>query len=423
VKLRGGRAAHRIFCTLIAALFAAAPLAAQTSRDDRWRQDLTYLATELPRRHVNLFFQLARPTFDAAVQDLDRAIPSLTDAQVMVGLARIVALAGDGHTNLWLTNTATGFRRFPLTLYWFQDGLFVTRASDTYARAVGVRLLRIGDNDVERIYGAVSPLISHENDYWVRSASPDYFVIPEVLQALGFIPSANSASFTLQDIYGKVFTLDIAAVPLTASLNYVLNPDPAQGFLPLYRINTSQNYWFQYLDNIKTLYFAYNQAAEMPGVPFASFAQQLQAVFSSQRIDRLVVDLRNNTGGNTAVLQPFINEFISSGGASALRGRLFVIIGRRTYSTALIHAIQFKQDMGAILVGEPTGNKPNHPGNVLNFTLPNCGLTVNYSTKFFTLWPTDTDSLYPDVAMELWSSDIFARHDPFFAAVLAYQGN
>lgn len=46
---------------------------------------------------------MPRTTFEAAVQDLDRAIPSLTDAQVMVGLARIVALAGDGHTNLWLT--------------------------------------------------------------------------------------------------------------------------------------------------------------------------------------------------------------------------------------------------------------------------------------------------------------------------------
>jgi hypothetical protein len=74
-----------------------------TARDNRWRQDLGYLATELPQRHVNLFFQMPRTTFEAAVQDLDRAIPSLTDAQVMVGLARIVALAGDGHTNLWLT--------------------------------------------------------------------------------------------------------------------------------------------------------------------------------------------------------------------------------------------------------------------------------------------------------------------------------
>lgn len=254
-----------------------------------------------------------------------------------------------------------------------------------------------------------------------RRTLAEYLIIPEVLQALGVIPSADAASFTLQDLSGKVFALDVAAVPLAASLNYVQNPDPAQGFFPLYRTNADQNYWFQYLDTTRTLYFAYNRASEMPGVPFESFAQQLAAAFASQPFDRLVVDLRNNTGGSTAVLQPMIDDFMKSGGAAALQGRLFVIIGRRTYSTALIHAIQVKLQLGAILVGEPSGNKPNHPGNVLSFTLPNCGLTVNYSTKLFTLWPTDVDSLYPDVRIDLWSSDVFARHDPFFAAVLAYQ--
>ena len=63
----------------------------------------------------------------------------------MVGLARITALPGDGHTNLSLSQRNSAFRFLPLQLRWFEDGLFVTLASQDYARAVGCRVIQIGD--------------------------------------------------------------------------------------------------------------------------------------------------------------------------------------------------------------------------------------------------------------------------------------
>src|SRR5712692_11402303 len=110
--------------------------AADPVRDQQWRDDLQFLATELPRRHVNFFANVTRPDFNQAVSDLNQAIPDQTDPEVIVGLARIVAMARDAHTNLALPQGAARFAQVGLRLMWFQEGLYVTSAATGFARAL-----------------------------------------------------------------------------------------------------------------------------------------------------------------------------------------------------------------------------------------------------------------------------------------------
>jgi uncharacterized protein (TIGR03437 family) len=95
-----------------------------------------------------------------------------------------------------------------------------------------------------------------------------------------------------------------------------------------------------------------------------------------------------------------------------------VIIGRRTYSSAIINAIAIRQTT-AVLVGEPSGGSPNSYGEVKTLTLPNSQLVVNYSSRYFSFPGYPAGALMPDVATPIYSSDWFARHDPFLAAALA----
>src|SRR6266550_6708422 len=67
---------------------------------DAWREDLRYLARELPNHHANAFHTISREAFAGEVARLDAAIPSLPADEVLVGLMRVVALIGDGHTHL-----------------------------------------------------------------------------------------------------------------------------------------------------------------------------------------------------------------------------------------------------------------------------------------------------------------------------------
>ena len=80
----------------------------------QWRDDLASLRHELPRRHRSLFHTMSCGQFDSALTALDRKLPNLERHQVIVELARIVALVGDGHTNVAPTrDPKIGFRTYP----------------------------------------------------------------------------------------------------------------------------------------------------------------------------------------------------------------------------------------------------------------------------------------------------------------------
>ncbi len=405
------------------ALFLALALATSLragdpARDTRWQQDLSYLAAQLPARHPDFYQIVDRNQFQQAVSDLNAAIPNLSDAGVMLGFAKLVAMLDDGHTSLSLTQANAQFHLLPLTLQWFSDGLFVTAAGPDYGRALGARIVQIGDLPTNDAYALIVPTISHENDIWVRARSPYYLVNADILLALGITSTLSPVHFVFQDQSGAQFALDITPLDPGQYAALTSLPDPDTGFTPFARQNTSLNYWFTYVPSSRLLYFAYNACQQDPTVgPFGGVNTQFWAAFDANPVDTLVLDLRNNGGGNSSIFDPFIASWNQR--ATRLAGvRSYIILGRFTFSSAILNAISLDHPP-LKKVGEPTGGSPNSYGEVQSFSLPNSHLTVSYSTRYFSFPQYPPGSMLPDVKVPLASADYFARHDPFLAAALA----
>src|SRR6185369_5735220 len=115
---------------------------------------------------------------------------------------------------------------------------------------------------------------------------------------------------------------------------------------------------------------------------------------------------------------PFVSA-ATARGQRFLQAQPVMIIGRRTYSSAILNAIQLRSLGTVRMYGEPSGGSPNTYGEVLTMVLPNSQLIVNYSTRYFPFPAYPPGSLLPDVPLKMYSADYFARHDPFVAAVLA----
>ena len=386
-------------------------------RTDQWRQDLQFLATQLPLLHRNAFFKIPRAQFDQAVADLDRDLPSLQDHEIVVRMMRIVALIGDAHTTLNTAGSTQQLRLYPLKLYWFSDGLYVTDAASQYRQLLGARLLRIGSTDVQQAHAAVSEVIPHENEPWLTAMSPAALVSPEILQALRILPDLSTAPLVFQGGAGQEVSVNVASVWANSQIDWVTAPDPARVAMPLYRRHPELNYWFDYLDASHTLYLQYNVCQNRLDLPFNQFLQQMQAFASTHAVDRLVIDLRNNTGGDSSILQPLINSVASDPNINR-SDRLFVIIGRRTFSSGLFNAIDLRLRTNATFVGEATGGKPNGYGEVRSFRLPNSRLSIFYSTRLFTTMPGDPSSLFPHVVVELSSTDFLSGRDPAMDSIL-----
>jgi C-terminal processing protease CtpA/Prc len=137
-------------------------------------------------------------------------------------------------------------------------------------------------------------------------------------------------------------------------------------------------------------------------------------------VDRTVVDLRFNAGGDSRVVKPLIDGLKSRKSLSA-EGHLYALIGPITYSSGMMAAMDFKDELHAVLVGEPTGGKPNSFGEVKRATLPNSNLTIYYPTKYFRpISDGDPESIMPDVTVRLTLEDFLAGRDPVLEAALSH---
>jgi hypothetical protein len=85
------------------------------------------------------------------------------------------------------------------------------------------------------------------------------------------------------------------------------------------------------------------------------------------------VDLRNNSGGNAAVLPPLIRALVAYR-ALAPTAPMYVLIGRQTFSAAQSLVNRLEEYCAPIFVGEETGSKPNRFGNGISFRLPYSGV-------------------------------------------------
>jgi C-terminal processing protease CtpA/Prc len=134
---------------------------------------------------------------------------------------------------------------------------------------------------------------------------------------------------------------------------------------------------------------------------------------------RLIIDLRQSNGGDFFKFRSHILDGLKSRSAFRLPNSIFIVIGRGTISAAMVNAIETRDQLRAILVGEPTGSKPNSYSENDSLTLPNSKLKVSYSTKFYKLQTQETASLEPDKRIESSWELYTAGRDPAIEWILA----
>lgn len=151
----------------------------------------------------------------------------------------------------------------------------------------------------------------------------------------------------------------------------------------------------QYNKEKNLIYFSYINCKEDANNPFEQFNKELFNAIKINNPDKLVLDLRYNGGGNSKILEPFLTQLKES--YLNKRGKLYVLIGKMTFSSALLNAIDLKQNFNATLIGEPTAGSINHYGETRSFDLPNTKARVVYSTKYFEQWKGHDGALNPDI--------------------------
>lgn len=385
-----------------------------------WRQDLAFLATELPAKHKNAFHTISKDEWERHVAELDAAISGLESSAIVARLAALVAAVGDAHTSL---DTRAHFGEYPLRLRDFPDGIRVTMATTEHADLIGALLVSIDGTPAARARETVGTLATRENAVMHAMQTARFLAVPEALHAFGVAGAADHALFAFEPLAGgpaieRTLTPLARATPASWKIPDALTGEAA----PLWVQNQRENYWWKRLDD-GTIYVAYNRCAIDTRRPFTDFTKEvLRAIDDpAHTTPRVVIDLRNNGGGDSLVFFPML-ESLKNHTQINQRGRLFVLIGARTQSSAMMNALQMRNATAAILAGEPTGGRPNSYGEMRELKLPRSGLTVWYSTKYFRQVPhDDPPSVAPDLLIAPAAAAFFAGRDEVMERVLNWK--
>jgi len=183
-------------------------------------------------------------------------------------------------------------------------------------------------------------------------------------------------------------------------------------------------YWMTVLPGGRTVYVQFNQVASLGSDPLPQFAERLKRTLADSGTTSLVVDIRNNGGGNTELYPPLVGAVIHFG-EGAPDARVFVIIGRHTFSAAQNFASTLQRYVrDVVFVGEPSGSRPNFVGESQPLLLPFSELRASVSSRYHQN-ADFTDSrqwIAPDVPASLSSADYFSGRDPALDAILELTG-
>jgi hypothetical protein len=184
-------------------------------------------------------------------------------------------------------------------------------------------------------------------------------------------------------------------------------PETLEPPAPLCERNRRLNFWFEPLPDERIVYAQINAIRDHPQQSLPAFGDQLVDLAEEAGYDRLVIDLRWNPGGNTLLEMPLLHRLIGSKKLN-VRGRLFVIIGRATFSAAQNFTTLLERHTNAIFVGEPTGSSPTFVGETIEFQLPYSGYYANVSDLLWQSgWPMDER---PWVAPQFFTPPTFAAY-------------
>lgn len=351
----------------------------------------------------------------------------------------IVCSFKDAHTNINM-NVHGKDKIIDVYLVWLNDGLYVNESIGELQK--GDKILTLGGKIPAELLKELAVITPAENDYWIKVKVCYQLIRESYLKHFNMIEDEH-VNIKVQrkneevEVSVPLVTLNDSktAVLLYGNkdekwVSYTIDNDNSLG---IFKLDTC-NYNSEYVDELK------------------KFFQEV----SENNIENIVVDLRENTGGYSKVVNEFIkylnvDKYLSYGGEIRcssqakkqrnlgkltgyssfendeinnekiphpeliFKGNVYALTSPLTFSSANMFAVILKDNNIGKIIGEPTGNQPSSYGDVLFFKLLNSQIEYQVSFKKWIRPNTANDPencLTPDIIVYTTIGDILSGRDP-----------
>jgi hypothetical protein len=357
-----------------------------------------------------------------------------TPARFELEVAHIAALADNGHSALLPPQWTARYRRSPVHLGLFADGLYIVSAPADRAQLVGRPVLRVNGRDWREIrtaYARYQGGLPSFRDQFVTL----FMELPALLAAAGFGSDPGQVTYTVRSRAGRAERVVVPAALSPYEGDAVFTGRPAlfdaaamlpQERVPLYLRAPERIYRLAFPEGLDGA-FVQLKAVRGPGI--AQFLESTLETLRRRRPRVIVVDLRFNIGGDLNIARDFMQAL-----PALAQDRVYAITSGRTFSAAISSLGYLKQAAGdrLTIVGEPIGDRLEFwaEGDIMQ--LPGLGAMILYANERHNYMtgcperdchgsirehPIRVRSLQPDIPVALTWADFQAGRDPAMVAI------
>lgn len=391
------------------------------------------------------------------------------------GLQALTSHLNDGHSQV-----ASGLSKeliYPIYIMFdTKDSGYLLAVEDDYKEALGKRITMVNGNPISDLIARGQKLISGDNDIFKNNQLSKRLQMKDFWEMCGYdddeivLTFEDNTSVTIPACTGHGLVIE--------QLDMEFDSPTAVKEVP---------FCYAVSDSLSICYLQFNICYDSLNYPqlgqrFDDFVEGMMAEIEDNSIQTLVVDVRNNGGGNSGLCdlllsyltdydkmknmgckvrmselllkhQPNLSGVELNDGtkpdfgdvfdyweikrenqeeaASAHRinhdpdkifkGNVIFISGRSTFSSAgLLLTLARDNNIGTI-IGETSGHRPSHYGDVLSFNLPNTDTNATVSCRHFTRPNKNLNNeteLVPDVVLNL--SDYTMEKDPAWDYIIGH---
>ena len=399
------------------------------------RFDIDALVYTLSQVHPDIFSVCSQTELFTAVNEAKASLPdSVTRLELYRRAAPIVAMIGDGHTNLVYPYNDVfthELRRLPLSAEVLSDKSIVCdRCVDSIIPG-GAKLLSINGIATDKMLDAMMPFEAGERQHFKLSRiNGDFEALRQMLYPA--------------DTFDIAYLPEGAKKPMTARL-HAATFDEIVKRMPAKKSETPRQPYSFSIDrenNVAVMDFRHFENIEGMKV----FADSMFRTLRNEGIDNLIIDVRRNGGGNSRVgdiLLRYISPIpFTQMDSSLIRitpttqrlrgnndipaqftfydideghyikplttdeghydGNVYLLTSNKTFSSAGSFSWAFKETGAGTVIGEETGGMNVCFGDILGYNLPVSGLYCTISYKRFWQFRADENDIHgtlPDIAV------------------------
>lgn len=424
--------------------------------------DIRFWHKVMEESHVNLYHAISKEDLEKREDELLSAVEdSISQTAAVLLFGKLAALLNEGHIGMPSSSVTdsmyTNSLRFPFLLQKLTDSEWIVDRDLSSEQTLGVNAAILEVNGK-----AVSELNRQFREYYGGLETWRKQQMATYVRKLLFLHGMESPyRIKARTEAGQIIRFITAGYSKQQadSLNKVLAASVRQ---------PSEPYTFTLLPH-NIAYINYRQMVNSRTNPFSDFLKTSFTKIKETNAAGLIIDLRENGGGNSALGDSLISYFstrpyVLSGGMKwkssrhykaylklmekvgsrsenqfyhslkegdmytfvnknlrkpvsrelTFTGKTAILIGPNTFSSANMLSDGIRSYQLATLFGESTGEPGNDFGEMYNFMLPNTHIIARASTKMFTRTDGDEknfDPIMPDVPVKPSPKDLKEKRD------------